>query len=87
MGRLTTVSLFESNSLLLATVLMLRIKFNICAFVLGGSPNPCTWAVAPHPTKKIISQTDSFRIKISCAQTFIQESFFVQNADSIQAQQ
>lgn len=40
---------------LLATVLILLTKFNSCDFVLVGSPNPCTWADAPHPTKKFNS--------------------------------
>lgn len=53
--------LLQSNQilLLLATVRMLRIRFNSCAFVLVGSPNPWTCAEVPHPTvNKFVPRLD-----------------------------
>lgn len=83
--------------ILLDTVLMLRTKLSICAFIVG-SPNVCAALVAPHPTvndrellasAQVLSRAMSHRTLnyTGSKHTFGQESFFVQNTNGIQAKQ
>lgn len=73
---------------LLATVLMECIRFRICALAVGCSPNPCTdglFELQPTANAKLVDCKANESEVMSLA--FREESFLVQDADRVQAQE
>lgn len=62
----TTTHNLKTSNLLLATVLMECIRFKICAFAVGCSPNPCTDGLfALQPTESArIRQNHSKQVRL-----------------------